>query len=123
MIGGTGGAIAAGQIGTGQVENGASTTQKLAGAKGTKGAEVIQYIGDGALLDTQNSVLVTLPGTWDATSIANSSWSLQLVRAGSPSFVFPLGQAAPSGESPNNGFYIIVDDGQARSRSMPSPMA
>ena len=114
LIGGTGGAIATGQIDTGQVDHEASTTQKLAGAKKAQGAEVIQYIGDGALLDTENSVLVTLPGTWDATSIANSSWSVQLVRNGPPSFVFPLGQAAPSGENPNNGFYIIVDNGQAR---------
>jgi hypothetical protein len=125
VIGGMGGAIAAGQIGTHDIRNGAVTKAKLHGnavtsakihnrtvkatdlAKSARGAKVIEYTASGSAFP--GTVDVQLPGTWDATKLANSGWSVELVRNGPPSFLFALGQSAPSGEGPNDGFYIIVD--------------
>lgn len=125
LIGGTGGAIAAGQIGTNDIRNGAVTTAKLHGnavtshkirdggvakadlARSARGAKIVQYVASGATLPT--SLNVRLPGTWNATKLRNSGWSVELVRNGPPSYVFVLGQSAPSGESTSDGFYIRVD--------------
>jgi hypothetical protein len=130
LIGGAGGAIAAGQIGTAQIKDGAVTTRKLDNgavtskkirnssitfadlAASAKGAKVVQYIANGALFDTQDTAVVVLPGTWNATSLGNSSWSVQLLR-NSPTVLFSLGQSAPAGESTANGFYISVNAGTA----------
>jgi hypothetical protein len=117
LVGGTSGAIATGQMDTGHVQSGAvmsprtgsGTVTAGASAARVQGAKVIQYIADGALLDTQNSVVIRLPGTWNARKLAQSAWSVELIRNGPPSFMFALGQSAPAGESGNNGFYITVN--------------
>jgi hypothetical protein len=131
LIGGTGGAIAAGQIGTNDIRNGAVTTAKLHKnavtshkihnrsvktadlAPSARGAKVVQYIASGALLDTQNSLTVQLPGTdWTAEKIAKSSWSVELVRNSGP-ILFVLGNSAPAGEGTADGFYVTIDSGVA----------
>jgi hypothetical protein len=132
IIGGTGGAIAAGQIGTNQIQNNAITTPKLHNnavtsakvkngsvtladlAKSARGAQVVQYVAGGALIGTQATETVQLPGTWTANKLANSSWAVQLVRTGPPSVLFSLGQSAPAGEGTADGFYIVVDSGVAK---------
>ena len=126
LVGGTGGAIAAGQGGTEAVTSpaldhqaaslpkaGNRTVSTSGSAARVRGAKVIQYIADGALLDTQNSVVVGLPGTWNARKLAQSAWSVELIRNGPTSFMFALGQSAPAGEGTNDGFYITVTGGNA----------
>lgn len=121
LIGGTGGAIAAGKIGTGQLKNNAVTSPKIKNktvktmdlAPSARGAKVIQYIADGAVFNGADTTAVDLPGTWNVAKLANSTWSVTLVRNGPPSYLFPLGQAANAGESSANGFYIFVNGGTA----------
>lgn len=128
LIGGTGGAIAAGQIGTNQIRNGAVTTSKLHGnavtspkidngavvkadlAKSARGAQVIQYVASGENIGIQNVQTVQLPGTWTSTKLANSSWAVTLFRkAGTTSVSFPLGQAATAGEGTGDGFIVYIN--------------
>jgi hypothetical protein len=130
LIGGTGGAIAVGTIGTNDIRNGAVTTPKLHinavtspkiqnGAVTTadlassaRGAKVVQYVASGASI-ASNSVTVELPGsTWTTSKLAKSGWSVALVRNGI--VLFPLGQAAPAGESSANGYFITLNSGVAR---------
>lgn len=128
LIGGTGGAIAAGKIGTNQIKNGAITNPKLANnavttkkiknstvvkadlAPSARGATMVQYVVSGALVDTQNTVDITLPGTWTPGNLAANTWSVQMVRNGPPTYVFPLGRASNAGEGPNEGFYLYLDN-------------
>ena len=78
-----------------------------------KGAKVTQYVADGSLIGAQDSVTVTLPGTWTAEELGGSSWDVHLVRNGPPSFVFSLGQTGNGGEGTKDGFYIYTSGGTA----------
>ena len=119
LIGGTGGAVAAGQIGTNDIKNNAVTSPKIKNravrtpdlAPSARGAKVIQYVVSGALLDSQNGVNVTLPGTWTAAGLGKSTWTVELVR--NSGYVFMLGNSAPAGEGTGDGFYINVNAGVA----------
>jgi hypothetical protein len=130
LIGGTGGAIAVGQIGTHDIRNGAVTTPKLHAnavtspkihngavttadlASSARGAKVVQYVVSGASISA-SSLTVQLPGSnWTTAKLAKSGWSVELVRNGDA--LFPLGQAAPAGESSANGFYISFNSGIAQ---------
>ena len=110
LIGGTGGAIATGQIDPHE----ASTTQKLAGAKKAQEPRSSSTSETAPCWTRRTRSWSRCParGTPPASRTARGACSW--CATAHPSFVFPLGQAAPSGESPNNGFYIIVDNGQAR---------
>lgn len=93
-----------------KIKNGKVKTADL--APSARGAKVIQYVADGSVLDTQDSATVQLPGTWNASSLGNSSWSVELVRNAGP-VLFVLGSSAPAGETAANGFYITVTGGVA----------
>ena len=119
LIGGTGGAVAHGLIDTNDIKNNAVTSPKIKnGAVKTadlaplaRGAKVTQYVVSGALLDSQNGVNVTLPGTWTATRLGKSTWTVELVRnSGALSMV---GNSAPAGEGTGDGFFISVSGGVA----------
>src|SRR6476619_593211 len=123
VIGGTGGAIASGQIGTNDIRNGAVTTPKLHNnavtspkihngsvtnadlALDARGAKVVQYVSSGALFDSQDSVTVQLPGTWTAAKLAKSTWSVGLARDSGPT-LFMLSQSANAGEGTADGFWL-----------------
>jgi hypothetical protein len=115
LVGGTGGAMAHGLIGTNDLKNNAVTSSKINNgavqtadlAPSARGAKVIQYVTSGALLDSQNGVTVTLPGTWNAATLGNSTWTVELVR--NSGNIFMLGNSAPAGEGTGDGFYISVN--------------
>lgn len=117
LIGGTGGAVAHGLIGTNDIKNNAVTSPKIKNgavktadlASRARGAKVTQYVVSGALLDSQDSVNVTLPGTWTAARLGNSTWTVELVR--NSGHLFMVGNSAPAGEGTSDGFYITVNDG------------
>jgi hypothetical protein len=117
LIGGTGGAVAADLIGTNDIKKNAVTSPKIKnGAVKTvdlalraRGAKVTQYVVSGALLDSQNGVNVTLPGTWTAAQLGNSTWTVELVRNSGE--VFMVGNSAPAGEGTSDGFYLTVSGG------------
>lgn len=119
LIGGTGGAVAHGLIGTNDIKNRAVTSPKIKNgtvqtadlARRARGAKVTQYVVSGALLDSQNGVSVTLPGTWTAAKVGNSSWSVSLVR--NSGNLFMVGNSAPAGEGTGDGFYISFSGGVA----------
>ena len=114
LIGGTGGAIAHGLVDTNDIKNNAVTSPKINNgavhtadlAPSARGAKVTQYIVSGALLDSQNSVTVRLPGTWTAGRLGKSAWTVELVR--NSGAVFMVGNSAPAGEGTGDGFFINV---------------
>ena len=127
IMGGTGGAIAAGQIGSHDIRNGAVTTSKLHNkavtspkirhgaittadlASSARGAKVVQYVASGASINA-NFVTVRLPGIWTVSKLGKSSWSVELVSLPNP----VLSQSAPAGEGTADGFYIVVRHHKAR---------
>jgi len=132
IMGGTGGAIAAGQIGSHDIRNGAVTTSKLHNkavtspkirhgaittadlASSARGAKVVQYVASGASINA-NFVTVRLPGIWTVSKLGKSSWSVELVSLPNPGTgLFVLSQSAPAGEGTADGFYIVVRHHKAR---------
>lgn len=117
LLGGTGGAIAAGQIGTNQIKDNAITSAKIKAkavktsdlAPSARGARVQQFVADGAAFP--GSTTVTLPGTWRRADLANSTWSVGLYRNANPAYMFMLGQSAPAGEGTADGYYLYVTGG------------
>jgi hypothetical protein len=121
LIGGTGGAIAAGQIGTGQIENGAVTTPKLANnavttgkvkngtlksqdlAAGARGAKVIRYPVEGGHDFGADSLLcANLPGL-TADAVRSSQWSAGMEAGG---IYFTIGNW---GLGPSSEYRVSVD--------------
>jgi hypothetical protein len=122
IMGGTGGAIATGQIGSHDIRNGAVTTSKLHNkavtspkirhgaittadlASSARGAKVVQYVASGASINA-NFVTVRLPGIWTVSKLGKSSWSVELVSLPNPGTgLFVLSQSAPAGEGTAAGF-------------------
>lgn len=124
LIAGTGGAIAGGLIGTNQIKDSAVTSPKIKDktikttdlAPAARGAQVVQYRADGAIFDTADSTVVTLPGTWNEAKLGKGTWSVQLLRGGSEPILFSLGQSANAGEGTGDGFYLLVSGGTATVR-------
>jgi hypothetical protein len=139
IIGGTGGAIAAGQIGTHQIRNGAVTTAKLHKnavtssrihnrtvkatdlAKSARGAKVVQYSADATSISAGSpNLTVQLPGTWTMTKLAASSWSVSLVRNSGNLYVLGVVDAN-TGEGPDDGWAINLSGAGVASVSLYAP--
>jgi hypothetical protein len=139
VIGGTGGAIAAGQIGTHDIRNGAVTKAKLHGnavtsakihnrtvkatdlAQSARGAKVVQYSADATSISAGTpNLTVQLPGTWTMAKLAASSWSVSLIRNSGNLYVLGVVDAI-TGEGPDDGWAINLSGAGVASVSLYAP--